>query len=296
MNTTLDQWEALRAVVELGGFARAAAHFNRSQSTISYAVARLQEQIGIRVFELEGRRARLTESGRALLADVEPLLSGFKALEDRARALASGGEADICLAVDIIYPNERLFSALALFAKLHPHVRLKLLQEAFISPTDVFATHGADLCIASGPMSQEYFSQPIVKIRLAAVARADHPLHQVTRQLTRADLIKHLAVTIVSTAGPTPQTQRRPHSQPFLPVRTVESWVNAVRSGLCFGWLPVHAIQPYLRSGELVRLRLKVGGIRELTMLLVHADIHSTGQEKTALANLLGPNGKLPVI
>jgi hypothetical protein len=35
MNTTLDQWEALRAVVQLGGFAGAAAHLNRSQSTIS---------------------------------------------------------------------------------------------------------------------------------------------------------------------------------------------------------------------------------------------------------------------
>jgi DNA-binding transcriptional LysR family regulator len=296
MNTTLDQWEAFWAVVQLGGFARAAAHLNRTQSTISYAVAHLQEQIGVRVFELAGRKAQLTESGRALLADVEPLLTGFKLLEDRARALASGGEAEICLAVDMAYPNERLFSALAAFENLYPHVRLKLLQEAFISPTEVFASHGAHLCIAPERVSHEYFSQPIMNVRLAAVARADHPLLQMPHPLTRADLIRHLAVMLVSTEGPTPQTQRRPHSQRYLPVKTVESWIDAVRSGLCFGWLPVYRIQPYLSSGELVRLPLAVGGQRNVPLYLVHADIHSAGQEKIALANLLGANRKLEVI
>ena len=43
MNTTIDQWEVLEAVVELGSFAAAATKMNRSQSTISYAVSRLQD-------------------------------------------------------------------------------------------------------------------------------------------------------------------------------------------------------------------------------------------------------------
>jgi DNA-binding transcriptional LysR family regulator len=291
MKTTLDQWEALQAVVQWGGFAQASAHLNRSQSTISYAIRRLEEQVGVRLFEQVGRKARLTESGRALLADVEPLLFGFVSLERRARALASGGEAEICLAVDLIYPNDRLFSALAEFAKLYPHVRVRLFQDAFISPTDEFANHGAHLCIVPGRMSHEYFCQPIMNVRLAAVARADHPLLRVTHQLTRTDLIKHLAVTIASGDGPTPQTQRRPHSQRYLSVKTVESWVDAVRSGLCFGWLPVHEIQPYLNSGELVRLPLAVGGERDHPVYLVYPHTHPTGQELTALANLLSPKG-----
>jgi hypothetical protein len=40
MKTTLDEWEILQAVVQLGGFAPAAEQLNRSQSTISYAVPR----------------------------------------------------------------------------------------------------------------------------------------------------------------------------------------------------------------------------------------------------------------
>ena len=64
MNTNLDQWEALQAVARWGGFAQASARLNRSQSTISYAIHRLAEGVGIRLFECVGRKAQLTESGR----------------------------------------------------------------------------------------------------------------------------------------------------------------------------------------------------------------------------------------
>ena len=88
MNTTLDQWEVLEAVVQLGSFAAAASTMNRSQSTISYAISHLQEQFQVPLLEIKGRKAMLTEAGKALLADVEPLLTGFRGLEKRAASLA----------------------------------------------------------------------------------------------------------------------------------------------------------------------------------------------------------------
>jgi alpha-N-arabinofuranosidase len=87
MSTTLDAWEILQTVAQLGGFAPAAEKLNRSQSTISYAIGRLQDQLGIRLFEIQGRKAQLTEVGMALLADAEPHLSGFHQIEQRAPAV-----------------------------------------------------------------------------------------------------------------------------------------------------------------------------------------------------------------
>jgi len=87
MSTTLDAWEILQTVAQLGGFAPAAEKLNRPQSTISYAIGRLQDQLGIRLFEIQGRKAQLTEVGRALLADAEPHLSGFHQIEQRAPAV-----------------------------------------------------------------------------------------------------------------------------------------------------------------------------------------------------------------
>src|SRR5665213_143233 len=147
MNTTIDQWEVLEAVVELGSFAAAASKMNRSQSTISYSVSRLQEQFKNPLLEMKGRKAQLTEAGKALLADVEPLLSGFRALEQRAVSLAAGAETEISLSVDSVYPDDRLFAALAELARVFPHAHPKLHKGSFLSSVEEFSTFGSDLCI-----------------------------------------------------------------------------------------------------------------------------------------------------
>ncbi len=133
MKTTLDEWEILHTVVQLGGFAAAAKQLNGTQSTVRYAVTRLQEQLGIKLFEPKGRRAHLGEAGRVLLADIESHLTGFHHLEQRARSLALGGQSEIRLSVDVIFPNERLFAALAEFARRFPYVHQKLRQTTFLS-------------------------------------------------------------------------------------------------------------------------------------------------------------------
>lgn len=295
MNTTLDQWEVLEAVIQSGSFAAAAAKMNRSQSTISYAVSRLQEQFKIPLLELKGRKAQLTEAGKALLADVEPILSGFRALEQRASALGAGGKTEICISVDSMFPNSRLFTALADLTRLYPHVRPQLRQTMFLSSVHEFASSGADLCI-SGLPTREYFAKPILDIRMRAVARADHPLNRKTRQLTRLDLIQRLAVIIEGTVGPTPKKQ--PHSplQWYLTVNTIDAAIEAVRSGICFGWLPVYRIAPFIDSGELTSLKLTMGGERLVRFFLVCKDVDPGSAERNYLAALLGAGREVETI
>jgi DNA-binding transcriptional LysR family regulator len=295
VNTTLDGWEALHMVVQFGSFAAAAEKLNRSQSTISYAIGRLQDQLGMRLFELKGRRARLTEAGRALLADAEPLLGGFSRLEQRARSLVSGGESEIRLSVDSLYPSDKLFAALAAFTAIYPWVHPTLRQGTFLSSATEFLTHDADLCITGLPAS-EYFVKPVLDVRMRAVARFDHPLQQRTRRLSRFDLIQHLAVIIEGIASGEPRRQPRIPSQRSLTVNTIEAAVDAVRSGLCFGWLPVYRVQPHLDSGELVPLNLPVGGVRNVRFHLVCRDLDSSNHEQTRLAELLGLNRELQII
>ena len=64
---TLDQWRTLQAVVDQGGFAQAAEVLHRSQSSVSYTVARMQEQLGVPLLRIDGRKAVLTEAGDVLL-------------------------------------------------------------------------------------------------------------------------------------------------------------------------------------------------------------------------------------
>ncbi len=295
MNTTLDQWEVLEAVVQLGSFAAAASMMNRSQSTISYAISHLQEQFKVPLLEMKGRKAYLTEAGKALLADVEPLLTGFRALERRAASLATGGDSQIRLSVDSLYPNERLFTAVTELTRAYPHVLPQVHKGPFLSSTHEFTTFGADLCV-SGLTAREHFVKPILDIRIRAVARPDHPLHTGTRQLTRTDLTQRLAVIIEGTAGPEPMRQPHASSQRFMAVNTIESAIEAVRSGMCFGWLPAYRIEPLLQSGELLPLRMAIGGERIARLYLVVKDVDSLSQEKKYISDLLGANRELEVI
>lgn len=292
MNTTLDEWEIVHAVVQLGGFAAAARHLNRSQSTISYAIAKLQEKLGIQIFTLKGRKAFLTELGRVLLAEAEPHLTGFQQLEQRAKSLASGGESEIRISADSIFPNNRLFAALAEFHRSFPYVHSKLRQATFISPDSEFSGRNAHLCI-SGLVSREYFVHPILEIRMMAVARWDHPLHSLKRRVSRADLMAHSLVNIEG--GNAGATRRQPlwPAQRHLPVGTIEAAIDAVRCGFCFGWLPVYRIQNALDSGELIPLRMPTGGDRHVRLNLVCADPSASSRELLALAELLGSNREM---
>src|ERR1039457_4907760 len=216
MDTTLDAWEILQSVVQLGGFGPAAKKLNRSQSTISYAIGRLQEQLGVRLFEIHGRKAQLTEAGRVLLADVEPHLAGCHELEQRARVMASGGASEIRISVDSIFPDDRLFGVLAAFSRSFPRVRLKLRQGTFLSADTEFSLHNAQICV-TGLMSREMFIKPILVIAMIAIVRRDHPLLSVRRRLSRSDLMQHMLVSIEGAAAGSLKQQPRLPAQRVLP-------------------------------------------------------------------------------
>ncbi len=292
MNSTLDEWDVVRAVVRLGGYAAAARHLKRSQSTISYTIAKLQEKLGIPIFILTGRKASLTEFGRVLLAQAEPHLCGFEQVEQRARSLASGGESEIRVSVDSLFPNHRLFAALAEFSRRFPHVHLKLEQGALMSPDVEFSTHDAHLCI-SGIVSREYFVHPILEIRIIAVARWDHPFHQQKRQVSRADMLGQTLVNIEGVSVGSGKRQPLAATQRHLAVRTIEAAVDAVRSGCCFGWLPTYRIQSALDSGELIPLRMSTGSERQVRLNLICTDPSTSSREVLMLAELLGMNREL---
>ena len=295
METTLDAWVILQAVVQLGGFGPAAKKLNRSQSTISYAIGRLQEQLGVRLFEIHGRKAHLTEAGRVLLADVEPHLAGFHELEQRARVIASGGASEIQISVDSIFPDDRLFGVLATFSRSFPRVRLKLRQGTFLSADSEFSLHNAQICV-TGLISRELLVKPILTIEVMAVVRCDHPLLATRRKLSRSDLMPHILVSIESAASGTLKKQPRLPAQRVLSVSTIESAISAVRSGLCYGWLPKYRIQSELDSGDIVALPLPAGKTREVRLNLVCRDLSESNSEAYALAELLGLSREPEVI
>src|SRR6185503_13610146 len=71
---TLEQWRALQAVVESGGYAQAAEALHKSQSTLTYAVQKIERLLGLKIFEIQGRKAVLTKPGEVLYRRAKTLI------------------------------------------------------------------------------------------------------------------------------------------------------------------------------------------------------------------------------
>lgn len=282
---TLDQWAALVAVVEQGGYAQAAAHLHRTQSTITYTIQKLEEQLGLAVFERRGRRAVLTAAGAVLHRRGRALLEDAGRLERCAAALARGLETELRIAVDMIFPTWLLLRALEAFGQEQPDVRIELV-EAVLGGTEEALTSGSADFVIGSIVPGGFVGDPIMQVRFVCAASPTHPLHRLGRPLTLEDLRPHRHL-VVRDSG-----MRRSRSGGWLNERrwTVSNKATSIRAacmGLGYAWFAEENIRQELDSGALAALPLREGAERHATLYLVYADRPSAGPGAQRLAALL---------
>ncbi len=112
---SLEQWRALLAVVDEGGYAQASAALHKTQSAVTYAVQKVESLLDVKVFEIQGRKAQLTPAGQVLVRRARDVLDEAAALERSARTLARGWAPEVRLAVEILFPTWLLLDCLGEF-------------------------------------------------------------------------------------------------------------------------------------------------------------------------------------
>jgi DNA-binding transcriptional LysR family regulator len=85
---SLNQWKMLHAVATCNSFSVAAEFLHVSQPSISYAIGKLEGQLGVPLLKLDGGKVELTEAGTALLERARCLMREAIALEKFAESLA----------------------------------------------------------------------------------------------------------------------------------------------------------------------------------------------------------------
>lgn len=192
---TLDQWRTLQAVVDHGGFAQAAEALHRSQSSISYTVARMQEQLGVPLLRIDGRKAVLTEAGEVLLRRSRQLVKQAGQLEELAHHMEQGWEPEVRLVVDAAYPTARIVRSLSAFMPQSRGCRVLLREEVLSGVEEALIQGAADLAI-SGLIIPGHLGADLSVVEFVAVAHPDHPLHRLQRELTHQDLETQMQVVI----------------------------------------------------------------------------------------------------
>src|SRR6266550_4443380 len=102
---SLDQLQVFLTVVETGSFAAAGRRLKRATSAVSYAIANLELQLGIALFDRERtRKPVLTDAGAVVLAKARVVSGGIDDLRASVKGMLSGLEAEVTLVVDVMFP------------------------------------------------------------------------------------------------------------------------------------------------------------------------------------------------
>ncbi|ARU89270.1 LysR family transcriptional regulator [Pseudomonas sp. M30-35] len=264
---TLDQWRTLQAVVDNGGFAQAAEVLHRSQSSVSYTVARMQEQLGVPLLRIDGRKAVLTEAGDVLLRRSRQLVNQASQLEHLAHHMEQGWEAEVRLVVDAAYPKAKLVRALTAFMPQSRGCRVRLREEVLSGTEDLLREGTADVAI-SGLNISGFLGSELSSVEFIAVAHPDHPLHRLQRELTFLDLQAHMQVVIRDSGRLQPRDVGWLGAEHRWTVASLDTAATFVSNGLGFAWLPRHIIERELKDGQLLPLPLDQGGTRNPSFYL----------------------------
>ena len=266
--TSLEQWAVLAAVIDHGGFAQAATALNKSQSAISYAIARLQESLDVPVLAIEGRKAVLTPHGQALLKRARAVLKDAETLERLARSLKQGWEPQLRLVVDAAFPRERLLKIIAELQHLCPNTQMQL-SDAVLSGAEEAITDATADVVVTARVPSGFLGELLLDVTFVAVAHPDHPLFALDAPLGVEQLVHHVQAVVRDSGVKQPRDEGWLGAERRCTVSSVEASLATVQAGLAYAWLPEHLLEDSLKRGALKLLPLASGAARSLPLHLV---------------------------
>jgi len=280
---TLEQWRALQAVVEGGGYAQGAERIHKSQSTVTYAVQKIERLLGVKAFGLQGRKAVLTEAGQVLYRRARMLLEEAALLERGAAAMAADWQPELSIAVEVIFPTWLLLQSLEEFARERPETRIEIHETVLAGTRELLDDGRVDFAIGSERAGIQ--GEPLMHVSSIPVASPGHALHRLGRTLTARDLKRHRRILIRDTAI------RREREVAGVEARwTVSHKATAIRAlamGLGYAWMVEDTIREELRSGALVPLPLATRVERGGDIRLAFSDPEFPGRDAVRLAEII---------
>ncbi|MBP6116348.1 MAG: LysR family transcriptional regulator [Neisseriaceae bacterium] len=283
---SLEQWRAFVATVEHDGFLPAAEYLNKTQSAVSHAIKKMEDLLGQELFIIEGRKAVLTDLGRALLPEAKHLLSTARKVERLADLYRPGLRSELSLSVDILFPSEILYAAFAQFSDAYPHHRIRLYESALSGTQELMAEGMVELGIAN-LLPPQCVSQFLLSASLLCVCHAQHPLATGPQPVTLETLAEHRQI-VVRDSG---RRQETNHgwlgSTQRWTVTSFDTMLALVLKQHGFAWLPSHKVKDLLAAGTLVEVPLAQNSARVANLQLGYSEALSKRPEVVDMANII---------
>lgn len=286
MKTTLEQWQTFKTVIDEGSFAKAAEVLNKSQSSISYIIARLQEQLPVPPLVQRGRKAELTEAGKLLYRHASDLLTQAEQLEKTAGHLAKGWEAEVAIAADALVPIGRVFSGLQAFSEMCPNTRIRIIETTLSGTDEALLTKQADIALSTR-IPPGFLAEPLVDVTMIPVAGSNHPLAGLD-SVSEHDLKLYRQIVVRDSGTKRSQDAGWLGADQRWTVSWFSTSIEALKSGLGFAFVPEHRVTKAIDEGTLCQLPLVGGGVRRIPLyLIVGAQSHAGPAVQAVSSKLL---------
>lgn len=253
---SLESIEVLDAIARKGSFAAAAESLFRVPSAITYTVRKLEQDLGVALFNRSGHRAELTTAGAELLREGRNLLDAANELERRVRRVASGIETELTIAISDIFNIAVIYPVLDKFYAQNFGTRLKLLREVYGGGWDVLLNGRADISLGApgdAPAGTGFITKPIGTLEFHYAVAPNHPLAKLADPLQNQDIKRYRSVSAAdSSKNLAPRTSGILSGQDVLSVPDMEAKLQAQIAGLGVGYLPKKLAERYAARGELV--------------------------------------------
>lgn len=271
--TTLEQWRALQAVIDEGGYAHAATALNKSQSSLNHAVAKLQQQLGVELLTVVGRKAELTAHGEVMLRRSRQLTVYASELEQLADNLKQGWEPHVELALEMAFDRRQLLPILQEFQVHSRGSRLSIVDAVLTGSIEHIREQTADI-VVTHQLPKGYIGEPIAGYVLELWVANSHPLVQLEQPLNPEVLSQYLQIVIRDTAREPIEQEGWLKAEQRWTVDHFAEALQLVEAGIGFCWLPPFITQD--RAG-LTQLTLEGSRRRQGSLYLVLPKNEKTG-------------------
>lgn len=291
---TLDQLRVFVTIADRGSFRAAARSLGRAQSGLSSAIANLEAELRVPLFDRSEHRPVLTEAGVTLLAEARTLLIRADAFRARANSFRQGVEAGLTVALDPLLPLPLLAAVIGRFQSEYPSVRLELETAPMTAALAMVLDGRCDLGLTAAEEQDPHIGSEVIG-EIDGMIPVCHPDHALagsgeTGKWATVDLADHVQIVISDPSARSAGRNFGVLSQRTCRVSDIATKHGLIRAGVGWGNLPLWMVADDIGAGRLARVALAAHRAPEpapLTLFAIRRIDRQHGPAASSLCRML---------
>ena len=277
-----------KSILETGSFQKAAEKLNYTQSTVTFQIKQLEEELSIKLFEKIGRKMKLTQAGRDILPFIETILQTEEKINNYGKSIS-----EITGTLRLAVPDSILIYNMQPFIKtfLHKAPNIQLVINSLPSDeinhaiVNGLADLGVDCdkgnypdtivykylspfkaCLVASPFAdikELDFITPNQRKSLSMICNEPNSNYQkgINEYLERKDIILN----------------------PYMKMQSIEAVKRSTMNNLGIAYVPIFAIHDELKNGSLIQLKTELDERMYTSVCVYHKNKWMSPQLELAL-------------